>query len=107
MVRGSFFFNSSLSVSLKKSQHRADELEAKLEAAEKALEEARAKATTAEEKLAGEKSKMATREVDIRLPLDTLNSSFTSKKKYYLVAILPISPSYLSSLSASSYPCSR
>jgi chromosome segregation ATPase len=79
---------------LKKSQHRADELEAKLEAAEKALEEARAKATTAEEKLAEEKSTMATREADIRLRLDTLNASFTSKNKYCLVAILSISPSY-------------
>ena len=66
-------------VSLKKSQHRADELEAKLEAAEKALEEACARATTAEEKLAEEKSKTATREADIRLRLDTLNASFISK----------------------------
>jgi hypothetical protein len=106
MVRGSFFFNSSLSVSLKKSQHRANELEAKLEAAEKALKEARAKATTAKEKLAGEKSKMATHEADIRLRLDTLNASFTCKKKYCLFAVLSISPSYLSSLSSSSYPFS-
>ena len=102
MVRGSFFFNSSLSVSLKKSQHHADELEAKLEAAEKALEEARAKARTAEEK-----SKMVAREADIHLRLDTLNASFISKKKYCLVAVLSSSPSYPSSLSASSYPCSR
>jgi hypothetical protein len=47
-------------VSLKKTQHRADEHEVKLEAAEKAPEEARARAATAEEKLAEEKSKMAT-----------------------------------------------
>ncbi|KAM0887740.1 hypothetical protein ACQ4PT_028807 [Festuca glaucescens] len=66
----------SLEVALKRSQHRADELGAKLEAAGKALEEASARATAAEEKLAGEKSKTATREADIRLRLDTLNASF-------------------------------
>lgn len=68
-----------LVVALKKSQHRADEHEAKLEAAEKALEEASARATTAEEKLAEEKSKMVALEADIRLRLDTLNASFISK----------------------------
>ncbi|KAM0825709.1 hypothetical protein ACQ4PT_069374 [Festuca glaucescens] len=69
----------SLEGALKKSQHRADELEAKLEAAGKALEEASIRATAAEEKLAEEKLKTATREADIRLRIDTLNASFISK----------------------------
>jgi hypothetical protein len=69
--------------SLETSRKRADDLEAKLKAADKALEEANAKLASKADEVVEIKSQVASREAEICLRLDKLNSSFTSKFEFF------------------------